>query len=184
MAEMTKKQFMKQMEAQYNKSVLENKAESDAAELKNRAKSVTLGTNSGGISEIGMRRSDGTYTYVLLQPVEVVELVHQLAANAGCHLHIQPRKDFSSWREWNITEDESIHLNGHPPHSNPLSPYMQAGLTGYNHRQLDYQKKLEEQVKLGEEAKLTLQQQMEQDDAVAATKKINKRNTSKKTRAS
>ena len=89
-----------------------------------RARSVMVGTAFGGTSEICMRRADGTVTFALLQPVEVVELIHQMAASIGCHIHIQPRKDFSSWRAWKHSEEELAHFRGiqnqpgvgHPPH--------------------------------------------------------------------
>jgi hypothetical protein len=48
-------------------------------------------------------RGDGKHLWAILQASEVIELVHQLAATVGCHIHIQPRKDFASWRQWNET---------------------------------------------------------------------------------
>lgn len=80
-----------------------------------RARSVTVGTAFGGTTEISMRASDGTHVWCLLQPVETIELIHQLAANVGCHIAIKPREDFSSWRGWKVTEEERLQLNGHPP---------------------------------------------------------------------
>jgi hypothetical protein len=93
----------------------------------NRARSVTVGTAFGGVTEINMRSSEGYVVWSPLQPVEVVELIHQLAANIGCHIHIQPRNDFSSWREWRITPEEQKHLNGHPPFVNDMAPHNQLG---------------------------------------------------------
>lgn len=99
--------------------------ENALAETVTRARSVMVGTAFGGTSEICMRRADGTVTFALLQPVEVVELIHQMAASIGCHIHIQPRKDFSSWREWKHSQEELKHFRGeqalpgvgHPPHA-------------------------------------------------------------------
>jgi len=85
-----------------------------------RARSVTVGTAFGGTTEISMRAADGTHVWCLLQPVEAVELIHQLAANVGCHIAIKPREDFSSWRGWKVTEEERLHLNGHPPFADPV----------------------------------------------------------------
>lgn len=89
----------------------------------NRARSVTVGTAFGGVTEVGMRARTGTYVWCLLQPTEVTELIHQLAANIGCHINIKPRNDFGSWRQWK--EDETPLLAGtgwapwsnHPPHA-------------------------------------------------------------------
>lgn len=81
-----------------------------------RANSLTVGTCFGGVIEIIMRKHDGSITWVPMQPVEVIELIHQLAASAGCHIHIKPRKDFSSWRQWN-DETELLPNNGWPPFS-------------------------------------------------------------------
>lgn len=79
----------------------------------NRARSITVGTSFNGTIEISMR-TDGKYLWAVFQPVEVIELIHQLAASVGCHIHIQPRKDFSSWRKWNEEERD----NNFPPFSN------------------------------------------------------------------
>lgn len=88
----------------------------------NRAYAVTVGTCFGGVVELSMRKNDGTVTYVPMQPVEVIELIHQLSASVGCHIHIQPRKDFSSWRQWN-KDDDTIPLAwaaaNHAPISEP-----------------------------------------------------------------
>jgi hypothetical protein len=82
-----------------------------------------------------MRRNDGTNTFAILQPVEAIELIHQLAANVGCHLQLVPRRDFASWRDWKYTEAELAHYRGvqqlpgvgHPPHANDMAPHMQLG---------------------------------------------------------
>lgn len=97
------------------------------AEAQNRARSVTVGTAFGGTTELTMRRGDGSFTFALLQPVETIELIHQLAANVGCHIHIAPRRDFSSWRDWRVSEEERLHLNGHPPFPNDMAPHNQVG---------------------------------------------------------
>ena len=104
------------------------------AEL-NRARSVTVGTAFGGTTELSMRGNGGVSLWCAMQPVEVIELIHQLAANVGCHIHLQPRKDFSSWRDWKHTEEELAHYRGHqylpgvghPPFSNDISPHTQIG---------------------------------------------------------
>jgi hypothetical protein len=117
----------------------ERQFENALAESTTRARSVMVGTAFGGVSEISMRRPDGTVTFAILQPVEVVELINQMAASIGCHIHIQPRNDFASWRAWKHSEEELAHFRGvqhqpgvgHPPHvkelykdsrTNPLPP--------------------------------------------------------------
>lgn len=101
----------------------------------NRARSVTVGTSFGGTTEISMRAPNGSNIWCVMQPVEVIELIHQLAANVGCHLHLQPRKDFSSWRDWKYTEDELLQFRGpqvlpgvgHAPHSNDMAVHQEKG---------------------------------------------------------
>lgn len=123
----------------HNLKMQQRQFENALAESATRARSVMVGTAFGGVSEISMRRSDGTVTFAILQPVEVVELINQMAASIGCHIHIQPRKDFASWRAWKHSEEELEHFRGdqhlpgvgHPPHvkelhadsrTNPLPP--------------------------------------------------------------
>ena len=96
-------------------------------EAQNRARSVTVGTAFGGTTELIMRRTDGLFTFAIMQPVEVIEIIHQLAANVGCHLQLVPRKDFASWRDWHVSEEERLHLRGHPPFPNDMAPHNQVG---------------------------------------------------------
>ena len=101
----------------------------------NRARSVTVGTAFGGTTEISMRSNSGQNLWCLMQPVEVIELIHQLAANVGCHINLQPRKDFSSWRDWKYTEEELAHYRGpqimpgvgHAPHANDMTLHQDKG---------------------------------------------------------
>jgi hypothetical protein len=84
----------------------------------NRARSVTIGTAFGGVIEICMRKDDGT-TWAVLQPVEALELAHQIAAAAGCHIALKPREDFASWREWKPEIHQERQFPAwpeHPPH--------------------------------------------------------------------
>ena len=60
----------------------------------NRARSVTVGTAFGGVTELTMRANDGKTVFAIMQPVETIELIHQLAGNVGCHLALKPREDF------------------------------------------------------------------------------------------
>lgn len=88
----TKKKTQDQINEQYD-------CENHASNLY-RARSVTVGTAFGGITEIMMRGNGDRFLWALMQPVEVVEFINQLAANIGCHIYIKPRDDFSSWRTW------------------------------------------------------------------------------------
>jgi hypothetical protein len=101
----------------------------------NRSRSLSIGTAFGGITEVSMRANNGKVLWCALQPVEVIELIHQLAANIGCHINVLPRRDFASWRDWKYTEDELAHYRGvqqapaigWPPHSNDIAPHSQVG---------------------------------------------------------
>lgn len=98
----------------------------------NRARSVTVGTAFGGTTEILMRGDGGRHLWCAMQPVEVIELIHQLAANVGCNIQIAPKKDFSSWRDWRVSEAEKQHLNGHAPFVNDMAVFQKLGASGYN----------------------------------------------------
>ncbi len=96
---------------------------------KNRARSISVGNASGGITEITLRKTNGETTWYLLQPVEVIELIHQLAANVGCHINLKPREDFASWRGWNPVHNEQprIERSEHPPHPEGLAERQEVG---------------------------------------------------------
>jgi hypothetical protein len=125
----------KEKESQDRLSMLQKEqAVKDLESMMHRAQSVAVGTCFGGTTELTMR-GQGSYLWCPMQPVEVIELIHQLAANVGCHIHIQPRKDFSSWRDWKYTEQELEHFRGvqsipgigFAPHSNDLAPHQNKG---------------------------------------------------------
>ena len=145
----------------------------------NRSRSVTVGTAFGGVTEISMRRIDGVSLWTILQPVEVVELIHQLAGNIGCHIHVQPRKDFASWRNWKYTEEELSHFRGpannggvgHPPHVKGWSDSMSTAV----------QLPVSEQ-QPGLQPNLMIKEN--QNEIVATQKTVNKRNIKRSTKAS
>lgn len=124
-----------------------------------RAASITVGTAFGGSLEMSMRSNHGGYLYSILQPVEAIELIHQLAANVGCHIQLQPREDFASWREWKHTPEALAHFRGeqplpgigHPPHAALTSDLAQVGK--------------QQPIKLAKE----------KENAVATKKSVNKR---------
>ena len=92
----------------------------------NRARSVTVGTAFGGTVEVMMRGNIG-FLWATMQPVEVVELINQLAAGIGCHIAIKPRNDFSSWREWKLDAPWNVAGNGWPPFADELAPHAKRG---------------------------------------------------------
>jgi hypothetical protein len=77
-----------------------------------RAQSITVGTAGGGTTEITMRSASGRFLWNTYQPVEIIELIHQLSANVGCHLQLVPRQDFGAWRDWKVTPEELAHARG------------------------------------------------------------------------
>ena len=79
-----------------------------------RARSFTVGTTTGGIIEVGMR-GDFANLWYLLQPVEAVEIIGQLAAAAGVEIAMRPRQDFASWRSWDTSLPSSVHWIGSAP---------------------------------------------------------------------
>lgn len=79
-----------------------------------RARSFTVGATSGGIIEVCMR-GDFTNLWYLLQPVEAVEIINQLAAAAGIEVAMRPRQDFASWRSWDTSLPPSVHWMGSAP---------------------------------------------------------------------
>lgn len=112
----------------YQRALLLQQHEADVKANQHRARSVTVGTAFGGVTELMMRKHDGSITWAVMQPVEVMELIHQLSANIGCHIHIQPRQDFGSWRSWKTeTAEELERLGGHPPFVSNMDPHASRG---------------------------------------------------------
>ena len=103
----------------------------------NRARSITVGTAFGGTTEVSMRGNGDRFLYSIMQPVEVIELIHQLAANIGCHIAVKPRDDFGSWREWRVPESEKKHLQGHAPFVNDMAVFQRLGAIGFDQAQAE-----------------------------------------------
>lgn len=174
------------------KQLAELQAQQDIANFQGdltRARSVTVGTAFGGTTEISMRGSSGTTLWSILQPVEVIELIHQLAANVGCHIALKPREDFSSWRGWKVSEEERLHLNGHPPFANPMAPFNQVGISGVVEEPFDELSNLARgggagggtiYRKMQVEAELA---KKDKDHVMATEKTVNKRSTKRATKA-
>jgi hypothetical protein len=81
---------------------------------KYRARSFTIGTTTGGIIEVGMRGDYGHLWY-LLQPVEAVEIIQQIAAASGIEVAMRPKQDFSTWRSWDTSLPNSSFWIGTAP---------------------------------------------------------------------
>lgn len=79
-----------------------------------RARSFSVGTTTGGIIEVSMR-GDFANLWYILQPVEAIEMINQLAAAAGVEVAMRPRQDFASWRSWDADLPPSIHWMGAAP---------------------------------------------------------------------
>lgn len=71
-----------------------------------RTRSLTVGTAFGGTVEIIMR-NEFNYMYALLQPVEAVEIMEQIAAGCGIELAMRPKQNFTSWRGWSIDDENA-----------------------------------------------------------------------------
>jgi hypothetical protein len=111
--------------AEFQKRVKDFEAEFDLRNRENelnRARSITVGTALGGSTEIMMRGNSG-FMWLILQPVEVVELINQMAAGIGCHIAIKPRKDFASWRGWELDAPWNVSGNGWPPFADEITPH-------------------------------------------------------------
>jgi hypothetical protein len=83
-------------------------AENEYANLvqdRNRSRSITVGTSFGGTVELSMR-GDHHNLWAPLQPVEVVELIEQLAAGVGLQIAMRPKQDFATWRGWNVDAED------------------------------------------------------------------------------
>jgi hypothetical protein len=80
---------------------------------------------------------------------------------------LKPREDFSSWRDWKVTEQEKLHYNGWSPFSNDLAPHMQIGanMQKYEEEKLALkQQKIEENLKQESSVKpLQLEEQQNTD---------------------
>jgi len=152
----------KELQKEFNKIEDRMSLENREGELR-RARSVTVGTCFGGTTELMMRGNDGNVVFAPMQPVEVVELIHQLAANIGCHIHLQPRDDFASWRDWRVSDTEKNHLNHQAPFPNDMISHMN---TGANLPKPEEQPGLQPQIMAKQET-----------ENVAIEKTVNKRNT-------
>jgi hypothetical protein len=161
---MTNKTIQKQ-----RKAFEETRALREMEITQDRARSVLIGTSFGGTCEISMRAENGRVTWASLQPVEVTELIHQLAASVGCHIQLTPRNDFASWRNWRVTEHQHKHLQGHPAFPNDMEPHMKVGTDRFS---IEDQRRADS---FFPPENLKNEREMELENVVAAQETINRR---------
>lgn len=122
---------------------------------KNRSRSITVGTAFGGAVEISMR-GDYHNLWAIIQPVEVVELIEQLASGVGLQVAMRPKQDFASWRGWNVDIEDKYWAGSAPRQIEESSQY---------HEKLLNQAKEEVDNKLQEDIQSKLQQELRKDIA-------------------
>ena len=157
---MTDKELQKELERRQKLRQLEALEANDT-----RAQSLTVGTAGGGTVEITMRSSSGRFLWNTYQPVEVVEFINQLAAGIGCHIHILPRQDFASWRDWKVTPEELEHARGIQP------------LQGVGHSPFAKMLGKEEFTAGMQQQVLPVIEKVQEKENVATKKAVNKRST-------
>jgi hypothetical protein len=83
---------------------------------RHRGRSVTVGTAYGGVVEIAIR-NEFNHMWMIMQPVEAVEFLEQIAAGIGIEIAMRPKQNFTSWRSWNIenVEENFNHIKGSSP---------------------------------------------------------------------
>ncbi len=81
---------------------------------RDRARSFSIGSATGGIVEVSMR-GDFSNLWYHMQPVEAIEFINQLAAATGVEIAMRPRNDFSSWRSWDTSIPNEIVWLGAAP---------------------------------------------------------------------
>jgi hypothetical protein len=94
-----------------------------------RAQSIMVGKVGHGTTEIALRGLAGDYLFIVLHPAEVVELMHQIAANTGCTIKVAPREDFASYRKWSSpTEGGNGESSGIAPHPEIIAGFQNKGV--------------------------------------------------------
>lgn len=93
-----------------------------------RAQSIMVGKVGSGATEVSLRGLDGSYLFIVLHPTEIVELLHQLAANTGCTVDITPREDFASYRSWPNSTQGKNNTGVFTPHADFTPGFEKIGL--------------------------------------------------------
>lgn len=124
----TEKEYQEEVKSRRRLAILEE----TEFDRHHRASSVATGSAGGGSVELTLRSTSGNFIHHIMQPVEAIELLHSLSATVGCHVQLQPRDDFASWREWRVSEAEKQHLNGHPPFCSDLALNKDQGTQNFD----------------------------------------------------
>lgn len=106
-----------QRQSKTRKEIEEIYEQNELAALKanqNRARSISVGSASGGLIEIILRGEHNSMWYIL-HPVEAVEFLEQLASSCGIEILKRPKQDFTSWRSWELDQPNSAHWKGAAP---------------------------------------------------------------------
>jgi hypothetical protein len=132
------------------KKIHEEYEASELADLKqrqSRARSITVGTTTGGLIEIGMR-GDFSNLWYLLKPVEAAEIIEQLAAACGLEIAMRPKQNFASWRSWDSEMPMVSEWKGSAPYN--VAPDQKEVLIAYETKQIKSVSEAEEIKKLQE----------------------------------
>ena len=114
-------------------SLYEENELADLQQRNARSRSLTIGTANGGMIEVGMR-GDYSSLWYLLRPVEVAEILEQLAAAAGLEIAMRPKQNFASWRSWDSEMPAFSEWKGSAPHN--IGAEERAMLGAYEAKQL------------------------------------------------
>ena len=99
----------RQIQAEY-----ENNELACLIQNQSRARSLSVGTCTGGLVEVNMR-GDHSNLWYILHPVEAVEFMEQIAAACGIQIAMRPKQDFTTWRSWDTTLPGTAHWLGAAP---------------------------------------------------------------------
>lgn len=85
---------------------------------RHRGRSLTVGNSYSGVIEVAIR-NEFNHMWIIMQPVEAVEIMEQIAAACGIEIAMRPKQNFTSWRSWNIdcdgVESHFNHIKGSSP---------------------------------------------------------------------
>lgn len=84
---------------------------------RHRGRSLTVGNGYSGVIEVSIR-NEFNHMWIIMQPVEAVEIIEQIAAACGIEIAMRPKQNFTSWRSWNFenVEENFNHIKGSSPH--------------------------------------------------------------------
>lgn len=125
--ELTLEEKIEQYELMLREQDAQLQLKSRAGEL-SRARSYSIGNTAGGCVELTLRGIDSKILWYMLQPAEVSEVIHTLAASIGCYAALKPREDFASWRNWALKPDERVRLFNDPDSMHEISTRGRIGL--------------------------------------------------------